>query len=375
MALAMAGSIYGNDTFNSARLNRVVQTLAMALDIGRPFTFLKRVPLVNADPTELTGRFTGRVIAADLIMDDQKAVVQEGAKIELSSYDVPNIKLGNHIGQRDMARLDAYERRGLTTGSDEFKSWENKTADILLAGVRMRMNYLACAMMLDTFTYNRLGVNSTGNWGKPAALKPAAYSDWAVPSTGTPINDIRTLRQVGIDTYGVYYNRLTIATRALRYALATDEFKAAAVGSLGFNADPAAIAALPESRQREVFGQLTEVEIVLDDAVYTEKANAGTFTSTRYLPMYKGILDRTENDDNEQVWDFANTRVTESQMKTIRDLLPDVPADAPGPIAYYTASSHDANPPGQNAWAVARAFPRSFVPEASAVLTMGTFTS
>jgi hypothetical protein len=375
MALNLAGSINGNDLFNSVRLNRIIQTLAMQLDLARPLVYLSRLPMVNADPTELVGRFTGRILAADLIMDDQKAVVQEGGKIELSNYDVPNIKIGNHMGQKDMNRLAAFERRGVTTGADEFLDWTTRTAQNLLAGVRMRMNYLAVSMMLDTFSYNRLGVQSTGNWNKPAGLKPAAYSDWAVPSTGTPINDVRTLRQVGLDTYGITYNRLTMSTRALRYALQTDEFKAAATRALGFAADPGAVAGLPDARQREVFGQLAECEIVLDDAVFQEKANAGTFTSTRYLPMYKVIMDRTENDNNGQVWDFANTTVTETQMQTIRDLLPDVPADAPGPIAYYTASSHDANPPGQNAWAVARAFPRQFIPEASAVLTAGTFTS
>jgi hypothetical protein len=374
MPLSLAGSIPGNELFNSVRLNRIVQTLAMSLDIARPMVYLQRVPLVEADPTELVGRFTGRVIAADLIMDDQEAVVQEGEQISASGYDVPNIKLGYRMGQRDTARLASFRRRNVTAGADEFLDWENRVAATLVAGVRMRMNYLACAMMLDTFSYNRLGVQATGTWGKPSALKPSAYSDWAVAATGTPINDIRTLRRVAIDNYGVYYNRATMSTLALRYALATDEFKAAAVGAIGFAIDPAAVASLPDARQREVFSQLAEVEIVLDDAVYQEKANAGTYTSTRYLPAYKVILDTTDNDKNEEVWDFANTAVTESQMEAIRNLI-DIPADAPGPIAYYTAATHDANPPGTTAWGVARAFPRSFIPERSAVLTAGTFTS
>jgi hypothetical protein len=339
---------------------------------------LQRVPLVEADPTELVGRFTGRVIAADLIMDDQEAVVQEGARLDraVELRRAEHQARPDRIGQRDMARLDVLRAAG-GDHRGETSSWTgsgNRVAATLVAGVRMRMNYLACAMMLDTFSYNRLGVNATGTWGKPSALKPSAYSDWAVAATGTPINDIRTLRRVAIDNYGVYYNRATMSTLALRYALATDEFKAAAVGSLGFAIDPAAVAALPDAKQREVFSQLAEVEIVLDDAVYQEKANAGTFTSTRYLPAYKVILDTTDNDKNEEVWDFANTAVTESQMEAIRNLI-DIPADAPGPIAYYTAATHDANPPGTTAWGVARAFPRSFIPERSAVLTAGTFTS
>jgi hypothetical protein len=121
--------------------------------------------------------------------------------------------------------------------------------------------------------------------------------------------------------------------------------------------------------------QFAEVEIVVDDGMQTEKANDGTFAASRYVPAYKVILDRADNDKNEAIWDFANTRVTESQMQAVRDMLPDVPADATGPIAYWTPAAHDANPPGQTAWAVARAFPRQFVPEASAVLTAGTFTS
>src|SRR5262249_13058234 len=154
------------------RLNRIIGTLAAKLDIERPLTFLGRLPLVSAFDDELTGRFTGRIMAADVIADDQRAVVQESISIDVLTDVIPNVKIGQRRGQRLLTRLKQFEAGQMTTvGENALRDWDNQLAENLLLGVRQRMNALACAMMLDAATYNRWGIQITGaTWGMPANL-------------------------------------------------------------------------------------------------------------------------------------------------------------------------------------------------------------
>jgi hypothetical protein len=64
---------------SSSRFKMIVQTLAGKLDVTQPLIFLNRTPMVNAFDDEVVGRFTGRVLAADIVADDAEAVVYESA--------------------------------------------------------------------------------------------------------------------------------------------------------------------------------------------------------------------------------------------------------------------------------------------------------
>jgi hypothetical protein len=88
------------------------------------------------------------------------------------------------------------------------------------------------------------------------------------------------------------------------------------------------------------------------------------------------ILSDSANDNNAGAVDFANAVVTESIVASLSGnnfAGPGGGLGGPqvGPIGYSTLSSHDANPPGINLWAVARCFPRKFNKAAESVLTIG----
>jgi hypothetical protein len=115
-----------------------------------------------------------------------------------------------------------------------------------------------------------------------------------------------------------------------------------------------------------IAGRLLNSTIVIDEHQTRVKNADGTQTATKTLPLHKVLLTRTQDEGNGRTWDMANGIVTESLGE-----VPGVPANSRGPVAYYTPVSHDYNPPGYIAWGVTKSFPRKFLPEASAVLTVG----
>jgi hypothetical protein len=165
---------------SSSRIKMIVQTLASRVDVSVwPLLFLDRTPVVQADDDEIVGRFTGNVLAADIIADDQEAVVYEAGKLELVSTQIPNLKIGSRLGQATLNRMNRM-RNGAILPTDEnfMETWENQFAERLVFGVRQRMNALICAMMLDSLTYNRLGIQVNGTWGMPSVLKATPTTPW-----------------------------------------------------------------------------------------------------------------------------------------------------------------------------------------------------
>lgn len=361
-------AITGSRLLTTARINRIIRTLAMNLEIGRPLRFLDRTPITEAEDGELTGRFTGKIIAADIIADDQEAVVQQAGKIEFTSLQVPNLKIGQRLGQNMIDKMQMFDRRGIAEQDDQYLDWQNQLAENLLNGVRARMNALICAMRLDSFSYNRMGIETAGTWGKPADLKVTPSVPWTTAGSATPLADIVALNNHVAFTYGITYDRITLSTAALRYILATDEFKASATVDLGFAASPAAVQGVPERRRREILGNILGMKVELEDGTYNEVATNGTRTAVRYLPANKVELSREADDGDPAVMDFGNTIVTESVVSKMVANAPDLGGEQSGPVAYYTGRA-DLNPPDLVIWSVVRGFPRASIPEATAVIT------
>jgi hypothetical protein len=363
---------------SSARFNRIIGRLAAILDIERPLVWLDRLPLTPAFDDELTGRFTGKVIAADIIADDQEAVVQESLSLDVVTHAAPNVKIGNRLGQKLLAKLAAWEQ-GLfrsVGGEDALRDWENDLAAKVVLGVRQRMNAMACAMFMDSFTYDRFGVKITGaTWGMPSNLKVTPGVTWATSATATPLSDIWAIDQLASLTYGITFDTVTMSTADFRDMVNTTEFANKATLNLGayFLTTPAALPTKQDPRMKEIAGQVLGKTIVLDDAVYNERANDGTLSQTRVLPLHKVVLSRSSDEGNGEAYDMANGRVTEAM---VADLVGggmvggNLAGDAYGPVGYYTGRP-DLNPPDAVAWGVCRCFPRKYLPEASAVLTVG----
>lgn len=367
----MAG-IVGNRFLDNARINRIIQTLASELNIARPLIYISRLPIVNAFDDEIMGRFTGKVIAADIIADDQEAVVQEGLKVELTTTQIPNLKVGQRVGQAALSRMERLQRASIVEEENAMADWEQTIARNLLLGVRQRMNAIACAMMIDAFTYDRMGVQITGaTWGMPANLKVTPATGWASTSS-TPIADAFSMDAVAQDSYGMMFDTMTLSSLNFTQMTNTTEFanKAALVLGAGFLTASSALLTGDRTRMQALAGQILNKRIVIDDATYTERSNSGVPSTTRYLPQHKVLLSRSQDEGNGNVMDFANAIVTESIVASMMANGPEgLGGPQYGPIAYWTGRP-DLNPPDIVGWGVARGWARKIVPEATAVLTV-----
>jgi hypothetical protein len=360
----MAVALYDTRFLDSARINRIIETRSAMLELMRPRTFLDRLTMVPAEDDEITGRATFKRLAADIIADDQKAVVYESGRVDLFITAIPNVKIGQAVPQSKIKGLERF-RQADVAGENALLTWEQNFAAVLMDGVLDRLNMMACAMFLDTFTYNRWGVNlGTVTWGMPSNLKVTPSTPWSTAATATPLDDIQALDQVDNDNYGAGpFDRITMSSQAFRYLTATTQFQSRASMVAGVNFQLAAgnLSLKDDPAMRRVLMEIMGKEIVIDDTTYREANAAGATTATRVLPANKVVLDRKANGPAEM--DVGNAVVTESIVSGVDD--GQVVGASPfaggtyGPVGYYTRQAADLNPPGFNGWCVARAFPES----------------
>jgi hypothetical protein len=383
---------------DSNRINRVVRTLADELEAAgmRNLLALQRTPVVNADDDEIVGKFKGQFVAADVIADDQQAVVYNTVgQLETVTNSIPNIKMGSRIGQKMIDRL-ARLRRNLSTPNDIrfFTDWENTIAEQLIVGVRQRINALICAMWLDDGDYDKYGlVMQNVSWGTPAGLKKVLTSTdrWStdggstanVGGTNIMGNILEMVNTTGPEGYAESYNRITMSSKAFRFLSATTEFSSWVGGDLRFNFQVASsgnsgtgldsqgriMPLLADAgTARRLTANMLGIEIEIYDGYFYSEGNAGKRATERYLPENVIIFSNSEDDNDNNAMDFANGIVTES---IVSDLVGQggIGGEAFGPIAYYTGNT-DLNPPDIRAWAVARGFPRKHRETATATITV-----
>src|SRR5262245_1673198 len=216
----------GWQPLQSLRLTRMMLALQDVRLIPQSLVFLNRTPVVPAVDGEIMARFTGYVTIADLIADDQQAVVYQTDKITYEGLAVPNLKHGRSLNQAMLNELYAVMTNGTTDDLGIFRDYENRTLDALLLGVRQRMEALIVAMAIDGFSYDRLGIiMSNVTWGMPSDLKVTVSVSWDTPNTATPVDDIWGVKLIGSTRYGQDFNRVTMSTQAFRYMIATTNFK------------------------------------------------------------------------------------------------------------------------------------------------------
>ena len=360
---------------DSVRINTIVRTLADTLEQQQQLVFLNRTPIVDADDDEIVGKFRGQVFAADIIADDQEAVVYESGSFEFVTTSIPNLKIGQRLSQGMINRL-ARLRRGLGQQNDLrfLTDWENTMAENLVIGIRQRINALICAMQIDSLNYNRLGVKlENATWGMPADLKVTPAVTWDTPATATPIADLQIVAlESAPDTYGEVYNRATMSSKAFRYLTQTAEFQNRISGELRYNFGAGQLNVRDSGSMRQLLANILGMEIEIYDGTYWERNNNGAKVRTRVLPANKVILSNTGDDNAREAMDFANGIVTESVVSTLID-QGNIGGESFGPVSYYTGNT-DLNPPDLRAWAVARGFPRKHRETATAVLTVGAFS-
>jgi len=360
-----------------ARVNRIMQALQDIRELPQELVFSGRLPDVPAADNEIMARFIGRVQIADLVADDQRAVVYSSGKLSFESTTVPNLKHGVNLTQEMLNQLLAIEANGGIQHDDGlFSQYENRTVDGLLLGIRQRKEALAVAMAIDGFSYDRLGIKmSNVSWGMPADLKPTVSITWDNAATATPVDDILTLKLVAKVRYGQEFDRMSMSTTAFRLMVGTTNFQNHARFVLP-PGSPTSILPLQNIGYQKNLAQsvLGIREIELYDARYWSQDETGALTSAPYLPITKVVFSSIADDNDPMVADFANGVVTETIVSGLAptNIVGRFGGPQRGPIAYATATS-DLNPPQITYWGVARGFTRKHRLQSTACMTVGTF--
>ncbi len=360
-----------------ARVNRIMQALQDIRELPQELVFSSRLEDVPAADNEIMARFLGRVQIADLVADDQRAVVYSSGKLSFESTTVPNLKHGVNLTQEMLNQLLAIEANGGIQNDDGlFSQYENRTVDGLLLGIRQRKEALAVAMAIDGFSYDRLGIKMNNvSWGMPADLKPTVAITWDNAATATPVDDILTLKLVAKVRYGQEFDRMSMSTTAFRLMVATTNFQTHARFVLPPNS-PTSILPLQNIAYQKNLAQsvLGMREIEIYDARYWSQDETGALTSAPYLPITKVAFSSSADDNDPMVHDFANGVVTETIVSSLTptNIVGRFGGPQRGPVAYATATS-DLNPPQITYWGVARGFPRKHRLQSTACMTVGAF--
>lgn len=355
-------------------IRRIYDELQDVRQFNVPLVWVNRIPSVEALDEEILARITGRVLAADIIEDDGKAVLRAPDTIRTQQSKVPNLKHGIHLPQsmlRILSRIEAgnADRR-------ENSIFENFIVNQIMKlreGVFARMESIHVAMLQDSFSYDNLGIKMSGvDWDMPSDLKVTSSPVWS-GSTGTPITDILTLRRIARQKYGVNLNRVTLSTQAMLHAVATAEFQAMSLPILAaLNLADNALAAMGQNTDmmlnlagRVTSGMIWEID---DRQTWTEN-QYGTQVASNYQAANKVILTSTDADNNDAYWDWANGEVTETMPGAVPSLIGDFEGPMSGPVGYATAADPQGNPPGIVLWGVGRGFTRRHMEACSAVIT------
>lgn len=368
----------GWQPLQSLRLNRMMRGLQDERTLPQQLVFLNRTPIVDALEGEIMARVNGYVTIADLIADDQQAVVYAADTITYEGLNVPNLKHGRALNQSMLNQLNALSQNPTQGDVDFFQNYEARQLDALLLGVRQRMESLLVGMAIDDLSYNRLGIIfSNLSWGMPSDLKVTPVNAWTVAGSATPVDDILTVVLIARTRYGQNFDRVTMSTGAFRAMIATTEFQNKARMFLAPNVSFVNLSAVDLTFMKTLAQNVLGMMIELYDSRYWVQSAAGAITNEPFLPLDKVVLSNSADDNSPAVRDFANAVVTES---IVAGMVPSaliggtMGAPSRGPVAYATAANPNLNPPGVTMWGVARGFPRKHLLQETAVLDVGTIT-
>jgi hypothetical protein len=360
----------------STRINGIMQALQDVRELPADLIALNRTPVVDASDGEIMGRFVGRVLIADLLLDDQRAATYSTGKLQLESTSAPKMKIGQTLSEKQVKELYELQQAGLNDNG-LLTNFENWVIDALLLGVRQRMEALIIAMWLDSYTYDRFGVKIDGaTWGTPADLKVSTAVAWTDSVNATPVNDVWTLKRLARIRYGKNYRRLTMSTQAFLYMIATTEFQNKARTLLAPNVSFVNLNTANLDDMQALASRVMGMQLEFYDTRYWQQQANGETISRNFLPVNKVVLSDPGDDNKPMVMDFANGIVTETVVAQMvsgaNSMLGSLGGPQRGPVAYATANPQ-LDPPEITYWGVGRGFPRKYELQATAVLTVGTF--
>jgi hypothetical protein len=361
----------------AARVNAIMQALQDVRDVNADLVWSARIPDVDALDEEIMARFVGQTQIADLISDDAAAVVYQAGKFTFESTSVPNLKHGVGMTQAMLNQLMSLGGR-IPNDDGIFSQYENRTVDSLLTGIRWRKEALLIAMLMDGFSYDRLGIKMSGvTWGMPSDLKITASVTWDNAGTATPVADLLTAKLVARTRYGITFSRVSMTTTDFRYMIATTEYQTKAKQFIPAQLGFANLQVLNLEQQQTLAEATLGMTIELNDGRYWTKDASGVPSSAPFHPPGKVILTSSANDGAAASWDFANGICTETIVAGLTGetggMVGGLGGPRRGPIAYATLANEQLNPPGVVYWGVQRGFPRKHLLQSSACLTVGTY--
>lgn len=369
----------GLEQLSVMRLNKVIDALQDVRDKPQDLVFYNRIASVPAEDDEIMGRYVGRAQIADIIADDGVAGTYSLGKIQTYVNEPANLKVGTSMTQSQINRLAAVgvDNRALV---DMMLA---RNTDQLRLGVLQRIETMLIGMVLDTFSYNRLGtVISGATWGMPSDLKFAASLAWAAnPTTATPIDDILFAKRYSRIRYGATYNRIDMSTAAMNVMFKTTDFQNRAKFLLS-NASlsiPANVSLNDTDKQKSLAQSILGMEINLVDSRYWSKSMAGVDGSAAFWPLNILNFSNSADDNKPEVQDWADGETTESRLGALA-AASNLPGSTIGTfeggrrgVTSY-ATLEGLNPPKVSQWAVARGWPRKHILQANATLNVGTIT-
>lgn len=356
------------------RIQRMFRALQDVRQIPANLRFLSRTPIQPATDGEIMARLTERSIIADIVADDQAALVRNDHSITLEATKIPNVKRGTSVTQEMLNLIDRI-RQGQTIGGDDniFENYLQGRLERLLVGVRMQMNLMCAGMWLDAYSWSGGGVTTgTVTFGTPSDMKVDVDTSWATAASATPIADIQETQTTAREKYGKEFNRITMSSADFRDMIRTDEFRnlAAVYSQIALTSGNFPVS--DTGLMQTIAGRILNMTIELEDSQYGREANDGEHSYTRYLPTGKVVLSNSGDDNDPMVTDFANGIVTETVAGSMSIQGAPRMFNGPeyGPLAFATLPNVDLNPPNVNLWGVARGFPRKHNQVAHAVLTV-----
>jgi hypothetical protein len=346
----------------------IVEQQQQQAERARPRLYLDRVPLMPADDEEITAIWTANRYAADIIAPNQAARTVSAGSMQFNVAEIPNVKMGTRLNQSDinrMERLQLRQRAGLAGADAVYLFWDSIVRE-RREGVLDALNQLACAMLIGSLNYNRLGIQISTNFLMPADLKVLVPTPWANTSA-TPITDIQNFANTSENTYGWRPDRVTLSQLDFQHMLATDQVKQLSQAYIGIPATTAVNVGDWVS-MRNYVGQMLGMALEVDNHVTRRENTDGTPVSIRDLPEGTVLLTRKADDGDDMMFDIANAVLTEAAVAKMAGMDVQLGGQDRGPAVFATAP-HELNPPEITVWGCARAFPRRKNLACSGVLT------
>lgn len=351
----------GLEMLSVRRVNAITQTFNEKRDQPGDLIFSSRIPDVPSTDGEILAEFQGMVHVADIIADDQRAVVKSGGKFSLSIDKIPNIKLGIPVLQETinlLQRIDA--GGGIPSDEGIIRNYRNRLLDDVRAGVQRRKEIIAVAMVLDLGEYDRFGIKFSGvSFGMPPDLKIVL---------GAPLTDrqnckfwsqLLALKDHAQGKYGEQYNRVSLPTEVFRLAVALDEFRDLAQLYSTIRIPNGAFPLTDLRTAQTIAENFTGLTIEFCDKRYDLEEENATVPKVPYFPPDMVALSNTADDNNPSQMKFANGITTESVVASQDEaaarngVIGRFAGPAYGPVSYVTLPP-DLNPPNYVCWGVAR---------------------